>query len=539
MKNTHSLASMLRHITLSLSFIFCISIQAVAQDIVYDWADKELVSSPGKVNRTQSFTVIIRNVNDILYTYRVTHTSEPLATDDLAKIIDMLKKSLPSGPAVAGAVPCPAFPAAQKQMREITEKINTNDFLPFKLRTMPKPVQSIPLDKTLGAWAAIQQEIDKLTPLINDVGKCTTLSAEERTAFDLQVTTFNALVGPIQNKVDSRHEYRDTVTLSPGNKEKFKVNEFFEGQETKDSERNFEFTPATNLLTLSGGVLFSKVPNRSYQPRKSPDSTQNVLVVEGNSPFRPEGVALLNYIIPRLDWEETGFALSAGPVVRFGSTENTSALGFFTGVSGHLYHRIYFTPGFHFGQFADFPVGFYDGRPIPENFGELNPIKRWTARFAFGISFQTASFGSKTQEVKETGKKEKETTKNSNHQAPGVSPSPNSGTLRPRTALVRSVATSFGDRLTLYADASVAGYSTASIQNTFYVVLPTTNLAFKNDVLRGNFFTDAHIDRTRDAVVLSFVLRPGTKASVTEKFNRLELNFFTSESELSFFALEK
>ena len=109
-------------------------------------------------------------------------------------------------------------------------------------------------------------------------------------------------------------------------------------------------------------------------------------------------MALLNYSLGsiRLDRDSYGLALSAGPVLKLGGKSDASSFGFFAGVSGHLYHRFYITPGIHFGQFADFPVGFGNGSTVPENFGELNPVKRWTTRFALALSFKTKDFSGLT-----------------------------------------------------------------------------------------------------------------------------------------------
>jgi hypothetical protein len=70
-----------------------------------------------------------------------------------------------------------------------------------------------------------------------------------------------------------------------------------------------------------------------------------------------------------------------------------------------LYRRFYITSGVHIGEFADFPAGFNDNSQVPANFGELKPVKRWTGRFAFSISFRTASFSglAGSQETKTVG----------------------------------------------------------------------------------------------------------------------------------------
>jgi hypothetical protein len=111
--------------------------------------------------------------------------------------------------------------------------------------------------------------------------------------------------------------------------------------------------------------------------------------------------ALLNYRIPlpsswqwTKGWNTTdtaGISISTGPVFRLaGSNSGTSSFGYFGGVSLHLWQRFFITPGVHLGEFADFPAGFGPGSVIPPNFGTLTPVKRWTARFAIGLTFKAA-----------------------------------------------------------------------------------------------------------------------------------------------------
>jgi len=136
---------------------------------------------------------------------------------------------------------------------------------------------------------------------------------------------------------------------------------------------------------------------RTYTATNVPNLTSPVLVVNNNSKVRPGAVALLNYSVPKLDSYWGGLALSAGPVITFGSGgANVSTLGFFTGVSGHFWHRLYITPGFHFGQFADFPAGFSVGTPVPKTIAAPAPVDRWTSRFAVTITFQTPNFSKLT-----------------------------------------------------------------------------------------------------------------------------------------------
>ena len=149
-----------------------------------------------------------------------------------------------------------------------------------------------------------------------------------------------------------------------------------------------------DVLTLSLGVLASGIPYRTYDHQAVPHATgnQDTLIVNGNSRFTPQGVALLNFKLHTWDVDpEPGLFLSTGPVFKFGGTPGISTFGWFGGASLGLWHSLFLSTGMHMGQFADFPPGFTNGSVIPANFGSLTPSTRWTSRFAFAVSFQTKS----------------------------------------------------------------------------------------------------------------------------------------------------
>jgi hypothetical protein len=104
-------------------------------------------------------------------------------------------------------------------------------------------------------------------------------------------------------------------------------------------------------------------------------------------------VVLFNYHDPfawPLNRRNFGLTLSAGPVYDISQGKaDTSRLGVFTGLSVHLWNRLFVTPGVHFGEFADFPQGFHAaGEPVPANFGTPTPVTRWTGHFAIAITFK-------------------------------------------------------------------------------------------------------------------------------------------------------
>jgi hypothetical protein len=92
----------------------------------------------------------------------------------------------------------------------------------------------------------------------------------------------------------------------------------------------------------------------------------------------------------------TGLAFAVGPVLSLGASKNsTSTFGFFAGTSLHLWHAVYITPGIHYGEFADYPLGLpQPGNIVPSGFGTPVPIKRWTLRFGLGLTFKTTNFNS-------------------------------------------------------------------------------------------------------------------------------------------------
>jgi hypothetical protein len=139
---------------------------------------------------------------------------------------------------------------------------------------------------------------------------------------------------------------------------------------------------------------------RSYSSVTAPDpadptKTNNVLSVDGGGGARPALAALLNYHIPSLSTRRVGLAVSAGPLFDIANGKaDTSHFGFFGGPSLHLWNRLYLTPGIHFGEFADLPLGFSQaGQPIPTGMGTPAARKRYTAHFAFGITFKASELG--------------------------------------------------------------------------------------------------------------------------------------------------
>src|SRR5262249_16266145 len=147
--------------------------------------------------------------------------------------------------------------------------------------------------------------------------------------------------------------------------------------------------------------LITNLPARSYSSVTAPNpadptTTQNVLSVDNGRGARPALTVLLTGNIPQVNSHNFGLGFSAGPVFDISNGKaDTSRFGFFVGPSVRLTPWIFLTPGFHFGEFADFPQGFnHPGQVIPANTGTPVPVKRFTGRFAFGVTFKLKDLGS-------------------------------------------------------------------------------------------------------------------------------------------------
>ncbi len=157
------------------------------------------------------------------------------------------------------------------------------------------------------------------------------------------------------------------------------------------------------MLSLSGGVLFSTLRHPTYVRQPVPGASDPVLGINGGAQPTPYIVGLLNYKMPYFDpWKDVGLAISTGPVLRVGGDTNTSAFGYFNGISVHFWHRLFVTFGSHVGQFADIPTGFKIGQTIPASFGQLTPSNRWSARFAIAVTYKTNNLSALTSSSKDS-----------------------------------------------------------------------------------------------------------------------------------------
>lgn len=189
-----------------------------------------------------------------------------------------------------------------------------------------------------------------------------------------------------------------SAVIEPDKNYDFTITENWVGTPTTSGKLQWD-CGENDVFTLSLGPVISTLPSRTYEQQRAPvpagsTTVKNILTVGNTTNVNVLGAALINYHFRR--WRflpgEMGLGLSAGPVYTLGSTPEVSALGLFVGPTIHLTRSLFLTPGIHIGEFADFPAGFTPGAEIPADFGTLNPVKRRTAKFAFGITYRTNSF---------------------------------------------------------------------------------------------------------------------------------------------------
>jgi hypothetical protein len=100
---------------------------------------------------------------------------------------------------------------------------------------------------------------------------------------------------------------------------------------------------------------------------------------------------------------------------------------------------------------------------------------------------------------------------------------------RPRKRLVpvRVNDTPEGSRVMVASDASLDDHSSYFEGGRFYVLIPKADVpaAAMPDELKGRGFASARLDQRGGDALLSFELQAGTTPRVTQKFNRIEINF--------------
>lgn len=101
---------------------------------------------------------------------------------------------------------------------------------------------------------------------------------------------------------------------------------------------------------------------------------------------------------------------------------------------------------------------------------------------------------------------------------------------RKNIASVRNTDTTNGSRVSITSDAPLNDYAAYWSGNRYYVVIPDADLVTRDllalqNSLRGQGFQEVRIEKKGRDLVLSFSLKPGIRARVEQKFNRLDVLF--------------
>jgi hypothetical protein len=381
----------------SILCILLLTTAASAQDEIHvDWSSKELVSYPPQVDRTTSVKIVIHNVNDFLYTYTQQLQGTPRTTSDSELVFNLAAKQT-TGP---GAPAPPACTVPQSKIDGLQQAFQTDYRLNpdiDKTGSNSQKPQSVPLSDSSAAYN------QKILPSLPDVD--TFLTELAQGACQALLKEYQGFEKRLNRMRDAAaKETHDAIGqdyLRPDTDYKLTIIEFWNGIETESGTKQFTFSPGSNNLTLSVGVGLTTIQSRSYTPTSVPNgtTTRNILVVgDGGSP-RPIGLGLLNYNLFDLPgrFSNFSFALSSGPVIQGSGKSSLQPLGYFAAVSLSLFHRFFISPGFHVAEFADFPAGFGPNQAVPTGFGTPTPVKRWTARFAVGLTYKATSLGSSSK----------------------------------------------------------------------------------------------------------------------------------------------
>lgn len=90
-----------------------------------------------------------------------------------------------------------------------------------------------------------------------------------------------------------------------------------------------------------------------------------------------------------------------------------------------------------------------------------------------------------------------------------------------------------GSRVTVTYNAPLSDYSAYRQGDRFVVVIPKADAPRLRSNLRGRGFDGVQVERRGEDTVLSFRIRPGTKARVDQQHNRLDVVFSTPEQAIS------
>jgi hypothetical protein len=365
-------------ITLAITLVTVLAIPSWAQNILnQDWTNVDAAEKSKDFGDVDpgSYTYKLIGVNSFYYTYATAFTEQDISQSAFNALLPYILK-------FAGLGPAGGTPTCSDKAKAVTDAIDAMR-ITFKLTKVDDKgfYPSVTYGATQSEWNTSID--DKYKALINDTTCASGSTADAyktiKDAYDRLFPGFGIPTVTASIPVKACKTY--TVTVS----------EFYQGTPTGNT-RTAKFNASCDILTFSAGPLFSEIQNPTYNSRPNPNGAGQVLSVENGGQFRPTVVALFNYNWPALAktglFQPLRLGISTGPVFQT-SQNSASAFGWFVGGSVSVYKYLVLSAGEHFGQFAGPPYGLANGQLIPPNYGNLTPTLRYTARFAFGITFRT------------------------------------------------------------------------------------------------------------------------------------------------------
>lgn len=334
----------------------------------------------------------ISGVNDFLYSYDV-------------NVVEIETPTTVPQPPLGGAGVCTNVPINTYGADSQTASTAYNNLFPATATT----IQS--LATTQSAWKTSVQP--KFASLGNEstaahAAYATIVDPAQQSYCKVSLDSADVIYGTLtaaNAKLNqSSHVVVANFTAKPCKSELFTIIEKYNGVPTGQSI-TVQLDAECNKFTVSGGVLLSEIQNRTYTSVTSPMSSGNFLSVGGTGRFSPTLTSLFNFNLPIKPLGQTAssalgdlhLGISTGPVLQLSSSK-ASSFGWLAGGTVSLYHLLYITAGEHFGQFADYPLGFTaPNQLIPSGYGQLTPVTRWTGRFGFAITFKGWDVSKATQ----------------------------------------------------------------------------------------------------------------------------------------------
>jgi hypothetical protein len=394
-------------------------------------------SSASRLSRSGQYCFVVQGVNNVLYNWSfalnvpaITSTPLDLLTDAIQTLSKLAigsssattaaAKTAAAKPLLPGETPPPACTPSLDDVTTKSAALKQALAALVPAKDNSGKIAYVPLPSTAAAWApvpdafnAFEQAVRTLIanlPADDSNKACADIYAQAEAIVIDNYPALRKQYLDLWARANSKHVAPYEASLENTLPADLVVTPDYNGQATTAGSKTFHFEPNFGILSSSAGFLLTTLAARSYSSATAPNPangamTQNVLKVDYGAGVRPALVVLLTGNVPSLNTRNWGIGVSGGPVFDISNGKaDTSHFGFFGGLSLRLTPWIYLTPGVHVGEFADFPQGFtYSGQVIPANTGTPTPTKRYTARFAFSLTFKLKDLGSSTSNNQSNG----------------------------------------------------------------------------------------------------------------------------------------